>query len=223
MRVIDAQTGSVVANGVPVSASQEWRPPAQRFVGLPVARAALRFAQDRHSGQYREIDNAPFIDHPIEVGSLLWWDGQSEEVIAAGLLHDVLEKTATTGEELARCFGTRIVRLVEAVSDDPSIADFECRKRDLRHRVARADPDARAVFAADKIAKVRELGLVPAQRLREPTVGVRLDHYRKSLEMLKAAAAHLGLVQLLDAEFQRVAARAAHSERSGRGAGQALA
>jgi (p)ppGpp synthase/HD superfamily hydrolase len=96
---------------------------SQRFVGLPIARAALRFAQLRHDGQYREIDHAPFIDHPLEVGWLLCWDGQSEEVIAAGLLHDVLEKTGTTSAELARLFGTRIVRLVESVSDDPSVTD----------------------------------------------------------------------------------------------------
>jgi (p)ppGpp synthase/HD superfamily hydrolase len=141
------------------------------------------------------------------VGSLLRSDGQSEDVIAAGLLHDVLEKTATTGDDLARRFGPRIVRLVESVSDDPSITDYASRKRDLRQRVAHAGPDTHAVFAADKIAKVRELELLPAQRLQEPTVGVKLAHYRESLEMLHRASAELPLVHLLDAEFERVAAR----------------
>ena len=90
-----------------------------------MAQAALKFASARHAGQYREIDHAPFIAHPIEVGRLLHCDGQPDEVIAAGLLHDLLEKTATTSPELQRRFGARIARLVESVSDDPSIDDYE--------------------------------------------------------------------------------------------------
>jgi hypothetical protein len=204
MRVTAGQPGSIFNEQVPGRVTEEWRRPSQQFVGLPIARAALRFAQRRHAGQYRETDHAPFIDHPIEVGWLLCRNGQSEEVIAAGLLHDVLEKTATSGTELERRFGKRIVRLVESVSDDPSLTNYESRKRELRHRVAQAGPDTRAVFAADKIAKVRELALLPAERLREPTVRAKLRHYRASLEMLHRAAGELGLVDLLDAEFKRV-------------------
>jgi HD domain len=218
MGVSTGQLGSSFDDEVPGSAREEWRRPSQQFVGLPIAQAALRFAQLRHDGQYREIDHAPFIDHPIEVGWLLCWDGQSEEVIAAGLLHDVLEKTATTDAELARRFGTRVVGLVESVSDDPSITDYESRKRELRHRVAQAGPDTRAVFAADKIAKVRELALLPAERLREPTVRAKLRHYRASLRMLYRAAGELGLVDLLNAELQRVAARTPTTRKAGRSA-----
>jgi HD domain len=182
-------------------ATDGWR----RFVGLPIAQAALKFAQARHAGQYREIDHAPFIQHLIEVGWLLCQDGQSEEVIAAGLLHDVLEKTATAGDELERRFGTRITHLVESVSDDPSLTDYESRKRDLRHRVAQAEPETHAVFAADKIAKVRELTLLSDWRLRDPTVRARLRYYHASLAMLHRAAGELRLVDQLDAELERVA------------------
>jgi hypothetical protein len=114
---------------------------------------------------------------------------------------------AATGAELERRFGPRVVRLVESVSDDPSVTDYDSRKRELRHRVALAGPDTRAVFAADKIAKVRELALLPTQRLREPTVRAKVRHYRASLEMLHRAAGELGLVDLLDAELERVLAR----------------
>jgi (p)ppGpp synthase/HD superfamily hydrolase len=209
MGVTTGQTISIFNDEVPGSAPEGWRRPSQRFFGLPIARAALRFAKARHAGQYREIDHARFIDHPIEVGRLLRWDGQSEEVIAAGLLHDVLEKTATTCGELERRFGTRISRLVVSVSDDPSVTGYESRKRELRHRVARAGPDTRAVFAADKIAKVRELALLPDHRLREPTVRAKLAHYRASLEMLHRPAGEHGLVDLLAAEIERVVARTA--------------
>ena len=129
-----------------------------------MTRTALSFASSRHAGQHREIDGAPFIAHPLEVARLLQRDGQPDHVVAAGLLHDVLEKTATTRRELEREFGTRVTRLVAAVSDDPSISDYQERKRELRDRVARSDSDALAIYAADKIAKVRELGLLPRWR-----------------------------------------------------------
>lgn len=182
------------------------RPAAGRFAGLPIAQAALRFARARHSGQRREIDHTAFIAHPIEVGRLLRGDGQPDEIVAAGLLHDVLEKTATTSAELQRRFGSRIAQVVESVSDDPSLGDYKSRKRELRDRVAHADPGARAVFAADKIAKARELVLLPRGQLNEPKNRAKLAHYRESLEMLRRVDGHVPLVQRLDAELNRLAA-----------------
>ena len=181
---------------------------AERFAGLPAARAALRFARARHAGQHREIDHALFIAHPIEVGRLLRGDGQSDEIIAAGLLHDILEKTATTSAELHRRFGPHIARVVESVSDDPSIGDYRSRKRDLRDRVAQADPGTRAVFAADKIAKVRELTLLPAWQLNEPKNRAKLAHSRASLETLRRVDGQVPLIDRLDAELNRLLARA---------------
>ena len=166
-----------------------------------MAQAALKFASARHANQYREIDHAPFVVHPIEVGSLLHRDGQPDEVIAAGLLHDVLEKTRTTRAELQRRFGACIARLVESVTDDPSIDDYESRKRELRDRVAHAGSNTVAIFAADKISKVRELALLPTSRLDETTTRAKLAHYRASLEMLRGVAGNSVLVDLLDAEL----------------------
>jgi HD domain-containing protein len=181
---------------------------AGRFAGLPMAQAALRFARARHAGQHREIDHAPFIAHPIEVGRLLHDDGQPDEIIAAGLLHDILEKTATTSAELHHRFGPHIARLVESVSDDPSIGDYGSRKRDLRDRVAQADPGTRAVFAADKIAKVRELAQLPAWQLNQPKHRAKLAHYRASLESLRRVDGHVPLIHRLGAEVDQLLGRA---------------
>jgi hypothetical protein len=153
-----------------------------------------------------ESDHAPFIAHPIVVGRLLHCDGQPDEVIAAGLLHDLLEKTRTTSPELQRRFGARVARLVESVSDDPSIVDYEQRKSQLRDRVAHAESDTLAIFAADKIAKVRELARLPPERLRDPQTRAKLAHYRASLEMLRQTDAAGTLVDLLDAELNRFVA-----------------
>ena len=182
--------------------------------GLPIARAALAFASSRHANQYREIDHAPFIAHPIEVGALLLADGQPDEVISAGLLHDVLEKTGTTRTELQRRFGARIAGLVESVSDDPSIDDYGARKRELRDRVAHAGSDTVAIFAADKISKVRELTLLPTSRHNPATIRAKLAHYQASLEMLRGVAGSCPLVDLLDAELDRLSQEPAIGTRS---------
>jgi (p)ppGpp synthase/HD superfamily hydrolase len=181
---------------------------AGQFARLPIAQAALRFASARHAHQYREVDGAPFIAHPVEVGSLLRRDGQPDEIIAAGLLHDVLEKTRTTSGELHRRFGAGIARVVESVSDDPWLADYRSRKRKLRDRIAHADPGTRAVFAADEIAKVRELALLLASRLNERENRAELAHYRASLDMLRRVDGHTPLVDRLDGELDQLVARA---------------
>ena len=167
-----------------------------------------QFATARHADQYRESDHAPFITHPIEVARLLQRDRQPEHVIAAGLLHDVLEKTTTTRAELDRRFGVRIARLVGTVTDDPSTGSYEQRKRQLRDRVAHAESYTFAIFAADKISKVQELTPLPPSRLDEATIRAKLSHYQAGLEMLRRAAPDLPLVDRLDAELNRLVAPA---------------
>ena len=197
------------------SASVSPRRATKLFSGLPLARAALTFASACHASQYREIDHAPFIAHPIEVGALLRADGQPDEVVAAGLLHDVLEKTGTTRAELQRRFGARIAGLVESVSDDPSIDDYGSRKRDLRDRVAHGDSDTVAIFAADKISKVRELTLLPTSRPHETTTRAKLAHYQASLRMLRSVAGNSTLVDLLDVELNCLSHEPATATRAG--------
>jgi (p)ppGpp synthase/HD superfamily hydrolase len=176
-------------------------------VGGGVIQAAFGFAAARHAGQSREIDGVPFILHPIEVGRLLHGDGQPDHVVAAGLLHDVLEETATPARELELEFGPLIAQLVMAVSDDPSIKEYEERKRELRDRVERSGSETLAIYAADKIAKARELGMLSAWRARQRKNQAKLAHYRASLEMLGRAAGHTGLVARLDAELGRLEAQ----------------
>lgn len=169
-----------------------------------IVRAALEFATARHAGQCREVDGAPFINHPVEVGRLLETDRQPEEVVAAGLLHDLLEKTATTTPELRRRFGGRVARLVESVSDDPSICDYAARKRELRDRVAHGGPGTVAIFTADKISKARELAQLSPSQLHGPDARAKLDHYVASLEMLRRLDQGGALDDRLDAELTRL-------------------
>src|SRR3954466_13366945 len=129
---------------------------------LPMTRAALEFAASRHAGQVRDADQAPFILHPLEVAHLLHGRDYPDHVIAAGVLHDLLEDTDVTRDELAERFGAEVAGLVAAVSEPEGDGTYVERKRQLRDVMAAASTDAAAVFAADKVAKAREfrLGIV---------------------------------------------------------------
>jgi HD domain len=206
MRVKVEKTRNLFGEEAPDSTAVRSCGVTDRFAGIRRAQAALKFASARHANQFRGTDHAPFIVHPIEVGWLLLCDGQPAEVIVAGLLHDVLEKTTTTPGELRRRFGARIARLVESVSDDPSIDDYKSRKRELRDRVARGDADTWAIFAADKISKVRELARLPPRQRHRTENRAELTNYRASLTMLRQVAGDLALVDSLDTELNRLLA-----------------
>jgi (p)ppGpp synthase/HD superfamily hydrolase len=169
---------------VPTALAREVEP---SFVErLPLTRTALEFASRRHAGQRRGGDEAPFVLHPLEVGSLLSLAGYADHTVAAGVLHDVLENTDTNEVELESRFGPRVSALVRAVSDDPSIEDEQARKAALRSQVASASVEAAAIFAADKVSKARELRLKLSCGLPGDEADRQLGHYWASLSMLEA-------------------------------------
>jgi hypothetical protein len=171
---------------------------------LPLARAALHWAETLHSGQRRAVDEAPFVLHPAEVAALLSVRGYDDEVVAAGLLHDAVEDTDTSIADVRERFGPRVARIVAAVSEDPAIEGYGERKAALRAQVAGADSDAHAVFAADKLVKTRELRAQAARTgapLDEPDLLRRREHYEASLRMLEQVAPQSSLVQQLAFEL----------------------
>ncbi len=170
----------------------------------PITRAALEWATRRHGDQRRDVDSAPFILHPLEVAALLGGRDYDDEVVAAGLLHDVVENTDATVDDVVAAFGPRVAAIVAAVSEDPSIDDPRARKSALRSQVAAAGPEAQAVFAADKVVKTRELRgqvAVAPRALEDATLRRRLEHYERSLDMLRAACGESPLVRQLDFEL----------------------
>lgn len=117
----------------------------------PLVRGALRFARGRHRGQRRKGDGRPFITHPMAVARLLEQWKMPQEVVAAGLLHDVLEDTDATAGELKARFGPGVTRLVRAVTDLPKRHSWEKRKAAYLARLRLAPREALAVSCADKI------------------------------------------------------------------------
>ena len=169
---------------------------------LPLTHAAVEFARDRHAGQRRAADGAAFVLHPLEVASLLDRSHYPDHVVAAGVLHDVLEDTDAARSELESRFGPQVGELVAAVSDDPSLPDVEERKAEVRERVRRAGGYAPVVYAADKVSKVRELRALLAGGLAGAEAEVRLLRYRKSLAMLEETIPGSRVVELLRFELE---------------------
>lgn len=169
---------------------------------LPLTQDAIAFAQERHGAQRRAADGAPFVLHPLEVSSLLERSRYPDYVVAAAVLHDVLEDTDASRCELSTRFGPEVAELVALVSDDPTIGDEELRKDEVRERVRRAGGYALAVYAADKVSKVRELRILLAAGCDRDAAAVKLRRYRKSLEMLERATFSSRLVEFLRFEVE---------------------
>jgi HD domain-containing protein len=177
--------------------------------GLHQTLAALAYAVEQHAGQRRTADGAPFVLHPIEVATLLADAGAPEHVIAAGLLHDTIEKTSTEAADLRRRFGADVASLVVALSEDPAISGYSARKAALRDQVDAAGHQALMVFAADKVSKARELRMAFARVGGAPRRGSKayrkLTHYRHCADLLEQRLAGSPLVEGLRRELAELA------------------
>jgi (p)ppGpp synthase/HD superfamily hydrolase len=153
---------------------------------MPVARRAAAWAADAHDGQRRPADGADFLVHPLEVALLLHMAGYRDEVVAAGLLHDVVENTDVGTADIVAAFGPRVAAMVATLTEDASIAEHTERKAALRAAAEAADDEAVAVFAADKVVKARELHLAAvAGTMPRREAADKRAHYVASLEVLE--------------------------------------
>jgi HD domain len=176
--------------------------------------AALAYAVEQHAGQRRTADGAPFVQHPIEVATLLADVGAPDHVVAAGILHDTIEKTSTEAADLHQRFGPRVASLVVALSEDPAISGYSARKAALRDQVQAAGDEALMVFAADKVSKARELSLIFARAprtngtphpARRGSKGSRkLAHYRHCAELLQERLPDSPLLESLRRELAQL-------------------
>lgn len=124
---------------------------------------ALRFAAEKHKDQRRKDAKAgPYINHPIEVTEILWMLGEVRDtnLLLAAILHDTIEDTDTTAEEIRSEFGEEVLALVLEVTDDKSLPKQK-RKQLQVENAPHKTPKAKLLKLADKISNVREIVASP--------------------------------------------------------------
>jgi (p)ppGpp synthase/HD superfamily hydrolase len=174
---------------------------------------ALAKATAAHAGQVRNGSGGlPYIEHPRMVAATLAARDYPETTLAAALLHDVVEDSDTTVEELGTEFGDTVADLVAALSDDESIESYRDRKDEHRGRVARFDGDALAIYAADKLTNMTTLhAAISAEGMKvageyDVPIGLKLEVWEADAAMLAAEAPRLPLLDPLDAAISRLGA-----------------
>jgi GTP diphosphokinase / guanosine-3',5'-bis(diphosphate) 3'-diphosphatase len=180
---------------------------------LPMLSRALRFAALKHRRQRRkDAEASPYINHPIAVLSILSEEAavDSTHVLCAAVLHDTIEDTETSAEELEAAFGPDVLQTVLAVTDDKALPKAE-RKRQQILRASSASHEARLVKLADKIANLRDLADQPPH---DWDAARRLAYCRWAADVIdQMRGTHAELERLFDLAHARCVAM---EEKSGR-------
>lgn len=158
---------------------------------------ALGIAARAHRHQTRKGKDVPYVTHPVHVARILDRHGFPEDLVLAGLLHDVLEDTDVTEQELEAAVGAEVVALVRAVteqkSEDGVERPWEVRKAEQLAQLAAAPRDVLALKAADAIHNARETlddvqthGTAVAFSRFKRGPGPSVDYYRKIAAIVDA-------------------------------------
>ena len=138
---------------------------------------AVHFAADKHRDQRRKDAKAsPYINHPIALAQVLSEEAgiTDIDVLCAAILHDTIEDTRTTVDELRTNFGHRITDIVLEVTDDKSLSKEQRKKLQIEHS-SHASYEARLVKLADKICNLRDI-------LASPPSGWSLERQQEYFE-----------------------------------------
>ncbi len=130
---------------------------------IPLILKALAFAAHKHRDQRRKsIEASPYINHPIELARVLSNEGGfiSSDLLCAALLHDTVEDTETTQEELLETFGAEITRIVLEVTDNKTKSKAERKRLQIEH-ASTISHHAKLVKLADKICNLRDMAHSP--------------------------------------------------------------
>ncbi len=131
--------------------------------GIALIMKAAAFAADKHRMQRRKDAVAsPYINHPLALANILASEGGVVDpiVICAALLHDTVEDTETSPEELKEHFGHAIASVVAEVTDDKSLSKSERKRLQVKKSASKSDA-AKLVKLADKISNLRDIAATP--------------------------------------------------------------
>lgn len=163
--------------------------------------AAISFAAEKHRNQRRKDHEAsPYINHPIALANVLANEAgvEDERVLMAAVLHDTIEDTETTEQELLRLFGKDVTDIVMEVTDDKSLPKTERKRLQVEH-AAHISRRAKLVKLADKVCNLRDIA-------QSPPADWPLERKQEYFDWAKAVVdglrgVHPGLEALFDAAY----------------------
>lgn len=123
---------------------------------------AIAYATNAHAGQFRKSTKIPYILHPLEAATIVGTMTTDDEVIAGAVLHDVVEDTATTVEEVKKLFGVRVAMLVASESEDKrenlaAESTWKIRKQETLCHLKNAALDVKMITLGDKLSNIRAI------------------------------------------------------------------
>ena len=162
---------------------------------------ALAFAADKHKNQRRkDADASPYINHPIALANLLLNEAgvEDQRVLIAAILHDTIEDTDTTEQELVKHFGKDVADIVLEVTDDKTLPKAERKRLQIEH-AAHISRRAKLVKLADKICNLRDI-------TASPPAGWSIQRKQEYFDWAKEVAdrlrgVHPGLEHLFDKAY----------------------
>ncbi|OGT64836.1 MAG: phosphohydrolase [Gammaproteobacteria bacterium RIFCSPLOWO2_02_FULL_47_50] len=161
---------------------------------------AIHFAADKHRGQSRKDENnTPYINHPIALANLLTNQAGISDVnvIAAAILHDTVEDTDATVDDIEDLFGRTVRDIVIEVTDDKSLPSPERKRLQIEH-AGKLSHEAKLVKLADKISNLQDI-------ITSPPVRWSLERKREYFDWAKAVIDQLrGTNEKLEALFDKV-------------------
>lgn len=137
---------------------------------MNILEEAIIYATIMHQGKVRKFGNSPFILHPLEVAQILSTMTDDQEVITAGILHDIVEDTDGTLEEIEKRFGKRVADLVSSESEKKYPGEnkkdtWKRRKEESLQQLQNSqDIGVKMLWLADKLANIRSLAAVYSER-----------------------------------------------------------
>lgn len=155
-------------------------------------RAAFDFAQNAHDNQRRK-DGTPFVSHPLAAAEIIAEMGLDEEAIMAALLHDCIEDTGVTHEEIAKRFGASVAEIVEGVTKLSRVtytSKEEEQMENLRKMLLAMAKDIRVVLIkmADRLHNMRTMGYLSAEKQSEKAL--------ETMEIYAPLAHRLGMQKI---------------------------
>ncbi|MFZ9848658.1 MAG: HD domain-containing protein [Flavobacteriales bacterium] len=120
---------------------------------------ALNYSAEQHKAQRRKgMESVPYINHPIKVTNIItqFIPDASDDLICAAILHDVVEDTDATIDDIKNKFGDAIASIVQEVTDDKSISKAESRRKQIEN-APKLSYNAKIIRVCDKISNVRDI------------------------------------------------------------------